>query len=378
MASRLLIVDDNEVNCDLLLRRVERIGYEAEATQSGQEALLRLREERFDLVLLDVMMPGMSGYEVLDAIKSDSSLSRIRVIMVSANDEIESAVKGIDLGADDYLPKPFNPTLLASRIASSLARQTAADLVREQSDRMERDLQIGREIQAGFLPQELPRADGWEVDAMFQAANEVSGDFYDSFIVNDGRIALVVADVCDKGVGAALFMALFRTLVRAKLMMEGADLSSVIESVSDYIVTNHGDSNMFATMFVGLLEPDTGQLEYVNAGHDPALLWSGGEVVALPVTSTALGLMGGMAFPSADVVLGPADTLLAYTDGVTEALDSEGRRFGLSRLLDLVIRQGGGGATATVGAVRDGVGAFAGNVRQHDDITLLAASRRGS
>src|SRR5262249_51375658 len=158
----------------------------------------------------------------------------------------------LELGAEDYLPKPFNPTILKARVGSSLERKRLRDQERVWAKAMERELEIGRNIQAGFLPDALPEAAGWEIAARFAPARQCGGDFYDAFTLSDGTVALVISDVCDKGVGAALFMAVFRSMLRA-LATRGAGtetpealLQKTVVFANDYIATTHGKSNMFA------------------------------------------------------------------------------------------------------------------------------------
>jgi DNA-binding response OmpR family regulator len=155
-AGRLLIVDDVDVNRDLLARRVARLGHTVDEAEDGEGGLAKLAAaaangQPYDVVFLDVMMPGLSGYDVLERIMTSDALSHTRVIMVSADDEIDSVVRCIDLGADDYLTKPFNPVLLEARLTSSLARKQVADAQRFYADAMEHELEVGREIQAGFF-----------------------------------------------------------------------------------------------------------------------------------------------------------------------------------------------------------------------------------
>src|SRR6185295_3398345 len=272
---RLLVVDDVEMNRDLLTRRLQQQGHTVSAAENGRRALEMIRAADYDLVLLDIMMPEMDGYQVLEEMRNDAALKHIPVIMISAVSEMESVVKCIELGATDYLPKPFNTVLLKARVGATLEKKRLRDKERLYAKSLERELEIGREIQRSFLPEELPRAEGWEIAARFRPARQVAGDFYDAFALpSSGRIGLVVADVCDKGVGAALFMALFRSLVRATAtgMAWEADAAAgllrVVRLTNDYIARTHGRSNMFATLFFGVLDPATGDLAYVNGGHE--------------------------------------------------------------------------------------------------------------
>lgn len=259
---------------------------------------------------------------------------------------------------------------------------------------LERELEIGRKIQAGFLPSGLPREDGWDIGAYFHAAREVAGDFYDVFRVDyANRIALVIGDVCDKGVGAALFMTLFRSLLRASATSQEflgslgpADvlphdralglLGSSVRFANDYIARTHGDTSMFATIFFGLLDPSDGHLFYVNAGHEAPMILSGqGEIRAeLENTGPVLGLFTGVPFGIGEASLQPGDTFFAFTDGATDALNIEGEAFGMERL----VRHLGESrlpADRLVSATAAVINDYAAGREQYDDLTMLAASR---
>jgi len=151
-SSRLLVVDDNEGNRDMLSRRLRHEGYTVETAEHGRKALAVIKSQQIDLVLLDVMMPEMNGYEVLEQLQADRNWRDIPVIMISALDEIESVVRCIEMGAEDYLPKPFNPVLLRARVTASLEKKRLRDIERLYAQSMEKELEIGRKIQSSFFP----------------------------------------------------------------------------------------------------------------------------------------------------------------------------------------------------------------------------------
>ena len=183
------------MNRDLLTRRLKQLGHQVETAVNGREALEKIAAEKFDLVLLDIMMPEVDGYKVLEALRADGTLDRLPVIMISAVTEIDSVVRCVEMGATDYLPKPFNPVLLKARVGATLEKKRLRDRERLWAESLERELEIGREIQRSFLPEELPRPDGWEIAARFTPARQVAGDFYDAFPLAGGsRIGLIVAD----------------------------------------------------------------------------------------------------------------------------------------------------------------------------------------
>ncbi|MET0543347.1 MAG: SpoIIE family protein phosphatase [Variovorax sp.] len=378
--ARMLVVDDNEMNRDVLSRRLQRNGHAVEAVEDGEHALARLRDQSFDLILLDVMMPGIDGYEVLGRLKAQPATRHIPVIMISALGETDSVVKCLALGADDYLTKPFNPLILQARVEACLLKKRAHDGEMRHMQSMEREFEIGRAIQAGFLPESLPELTGWDIAARFRPARQVAGDFYDVFPTQAGGIVIVVADVCDKGVGAALYMALFRTLIRSTASQrfpDGTDASAILLATAtlanDYIARVHGRANMFATAFLSILDPGTGALVYVNAGHDPPLVaGAAGVRQRLGLTGPALGLLPGQRFTVGTAQLVDGDLLLGYTDGVVEATGAEGA-FGEARLIEALL--GTGSAEAMLHGIESALDSHSAGAEAADDITMVMLRR---
>ena len=259
---------------------------------------------------------------------------------------------------------------------------------------VEHDVQVGRQIQADFLPDTLPAPNGWEIADRFQPAKEVSGDFFDAFMTGDHRVGLMVADVCDKGVGAALFMALSRSLMRAFgwLSESGpitngvadlavADLTSEpVRLTNEYLTQFHAKMNMFVTLFFGLLDPATGVLSYVNAGHNPPIIISGTGVVRarLAPTGPALGIIPGADFQVGRQIVEPGEFLLAFTDGVTEARDAEGGFFTDQRLVSLVEGKLPASASGLLDRVDTALKEHIAGRGLSDDITMLAVRRKPS
>lgn len=271
----------------------------------------------------------------------------------------------------------------------------------------ERELEIAHEIQNTFLVEDYPQPDGWEIATLIRPARQVSGDFYDVFPISaNNRIAFLIADVCDKGVGAALYMAIFRSLLRAysdqnytmrwagtpehlqkerassifrrsELLASGApSIKNAIELTNNYIATHHSDSNMFATVFFGLLDPSNGMLLYINAGHEPPILISNGTVkTRLNPTGPAVGMLPDIEFKLEQTVLNPSDTLILYTDGVIDAFNSENEQFSEERLIATAIKSSDTAQTQLTDIVSAVEKHIAGH-EQFDDITLLVVHRK--
>ncbi len=387
----ILVVDDYKTNRLKLSLAVKKLGHTADVAEDGRQALAMLRAQPFDLVLLDILMPELDGYQVLEQMKTDSALRDIPVIVISAEQELDSVVKGIELGAEDYLPKSFDPVLLKARINACLEKKKLRDLEQIYLKGLERELEIGRQIQAGFLPDTLPQLPGWEIAARFQAAREVAGDFYDAFsLAQEQKIGLMIGDVCDKGVGAALFMTLFRSLIRAtadylltglKLSAtdpgtdEQANLKNTVSLTNSYVVRTHGQAAKFTTLFLGLLDPATGSLLYINGGNEPPLIIGpAGIKTRLQPTGPVLGIWAEADFQVHEARLEPGDILLAFTDGVIDALNPTDERFTKQRLLSLV-EPPAASATELLDRILAGLQAHVAGANKFDDITLLAIQR---
>jgi len=231
---------------------------------------------------------------------------------------------------------------IASQIAAAIDNARLYAQTERALDIAERDLEIGRQIQSGFFPEKLPEIPGWEVAAHFHAARQVAGDFYDSFqFRNSNLTAFIIADVCDKGVGAALFMVLFRSLLRAFSERQvdcdnvRDQLHSIVMHTNNFIAEYHGRSNMFATLFFGILDPENGVLYYINGGHEPPVVMDkdGTIIRRLMPTGPAVGMFPDLEFRVERIQMDKGDLLVGFTDGATDAKNSAGNLFSEERLL---------------------------------------------
>ncbi|MBK9602298.1 MAG: SpoIIE family protein phosphatase [Anaerolineales bacterium] len=389
--SKILIVDDEPFNVDYLEQELEDLNYITATAVNGQDALEKIVSESPDLVLLDIMMPIMDGFSVLEKVKADPAIRNIPIIVISANNDLQSVVKGIQLGAEDYLPKPFEPTLLKARIQSSLEKKHLRDMQDLYLKSLEREMNIARDIQKEFLPAQLPDVPGWEIASYFEAAKEVAGDFYDAFTLPDGTLTFLVADVCGKGIGAALFMTLFRSLIHAasisdqfspgqeqKSLSPAERLQHVISLTNNYVAETHEESNMFATVFIGILDPVSGKLSYINGGNEPPLIvGKDGKVhTTLTRTGPAIGAIAQAKFTVKETTLASDDLLVAFTDGIPDTQNINGEFFGNERLRELLMNHSS--PTQLLNEIELDLGQFIGEAEQFDDITLLAIKRKAS
>jgi phosphoserine phosphatase RsbU/P len=285
---RSLLVGRSLKDAAPLVERLIDEGYLVVAEVELARALTKLRAGRFEFILLDIDGAGLGGEEFVAALRADSQLESLPVLVTSRSDDLDAVERFLTSGADDYLPSVCGAVVLRVRLNAALDRRRV-----QEGQNLRREMSVARTIQRDFLPESLPDVGGVELEAALRPARDVSGDFYDCFLLTSGEVILVVGDVCDKGVGAALFMALFRSLIRASadpvgggaIQMIGGRHTMVMQAIqsaspadlltrvagftNDYIARLHGRTNMFATVFLASLEPYSGELVYVNAGHEP-------------------------------------------------------------------------------------------------------------
>ncbi|MGI9536990.1 MAG: PP2C family protein-serine/threonine phosphatase [Desulfocapsaceae bacterium] len=277
---------------------------------------------------------------------------------------------------------------IAGQVASVIDNARLHQSVKLARDVAEKELEIGRQIQTSFFPESIPEINGWDLAAYFQSARQVAGDFYDVFgLEDDNKLGLVLADVCDKGVGAALFMVLFRSLLRANLIQgfeqrEEADvdpgqiLVSAVNKTNNYIATNHARASMFATVFAAVLEPGSNELWYINCGHDaPVLIRKTGEIERLTPDSAAIGMFADLEFESSRISMDRGDWVVAFTDGVTDARSIDGSAFGEVRLLDVLA--GSRSLEKCFRELKNAISTHTANADQYDDITCIGFQRTG-
>jgi serine phosphatase RsbU (regulator of sigma subunit) len=269
-----------------------------------------------------------------------------------------------------------------SRILSGIAHQTALALENARlqtevaaAERMERELEVARDIQTSFLPEQMPQIEGWEVAAFYRAARQVGGDFYDFFPVDDHHWAVVVADVADKGVPAALFMALSRTLLRAvgsNRQMPADTLKRV-----NHLLLRDSRSDLFVTVWYGLWDTQTGIIRYASAGHNPPLIIrADGTAERLSARGIALGVIPDIKLQEAEVTINPGDVLAAYTDGITEALRSDMAEFGMMGLESALLSLRRKPAQAIADGIVQALDGFVAGAAQFDDITMVVLKHR--
>ena len=406
---RVLVVDDIEANRDVLSRRLGRRGYATVHAEDGQTALdLIAAEPPFDLVLLDVMMPGMSGLEVLERLRKTHSPAQLPIIMATAKDQADDVVKALSLGANDYVTKPLDFAILMARVQTQLQlrqtvqqvfelegrlRQRNADLERANAelvsayDRMDADLQAAAKIQESYLPTKLPAVPGFTFAWTYEPCEYLAGDFLNVCPLGGDQYGLYVLDVSGHGVAASLL-----AVAAARALSPAPDPDSILIHSTTATPTPAAevaerlnrkfdwDSNpgQFLTIFYALLDAPASSLTYVSAGHPGAILLNrdGGGPAFLDNSGLPIGI--GSTYEGHRVPVRPGDRLFLFSDGVLEAMDPSLELFGRDRLVDVLRRGQDRPLADCLTLLKAELATWRGNAPPKDDISVLALERAGT
>lgn len=383
--TQVLVVDDEE-DLELLVRqkfrrRIREGDLKFLFAHNGKEALDVLQEHRdVYLVLSDINMPVMDGLTLLSQL-ADSEQD-IQAVIVSAYGDMKNIRTAMNRGAFDFLTKPIDFNDLEATIEKGLKHVQALQSALETRDRLvavKQELDMARDVQMSLQPKEIPDSEIHDIKAMILPAQEVGGDLYDFFYIDESRIALVIADVSGKGVPAALFTTVTRTLLRATSSKDYSTPAECLTRVNELLCESN-PSCIFITLFFGVLDLRNGELRYSNAGHNPPRLLKADSQVEV-VTKTkniVLGIQPGHTYHNEQVQLKPGDTLFLYTDGITEAENIQDEEFTESRLDEKLAGLAGASAERVATEIVDAVQEFVGDAPQSDDITCVVARFRPS
>ena len=388
----ILVVDDTPAHLQVLAGMLKDRGYKVRPVPGGKLALLAARRDPPDLILLDINMPEMNGYEVCEHLKADEKLQGIPVIFISALTEQLDKVKAFATGGVDYITKPFQIEELHARVETHLQlRRLQVELeeanarLAEANARMSRDLRAAARIQQTFLPRQAPRVPGAAFAWCYRPCDELAGDGLNVVPLGGGRVGLYVLDVSGHGVASALL-----SVSMSRLLSPPSDPSSILVRGGDggdrSEVTSPADvaarlnrlfpfdpaTEQFATLVYGVLDAATGEFRYASAGHPgPMHLPASGGPVILPSQGFPIGLAGD-AYDERSARLGAGDRLYLYSDGLPEAMDPAGEQFGDARLLDAIERLRSEPLQESTHALLGEIARWHGSGKAHDDISVLA------
>ena len=371
--AKILLVDDNPVNLQLLYQLLERPGLRLLVAKSGKAALSIIQKSHPDLILLDIMMPGIDGFEVCRRLKADPITRSIPVIFLSALDSTADKVKGLQLGAVDYVSKPFQPEEVLARVNTHLTLHQLSREVQTQRDKLVHELKVVSNLQRGLLPDELPNVSGLDLAVHYDTSLYAGGDYYDVVKLPDGSCGILVADAEGHSAPAAVMMAMTCTLFRSC-----PELHDKPEQVIDYINRNLCNVNQdsFVTAIYAHYNSSSRTLKIARAGHPLPILFRPKIGIAKEFACQGVFIMGIEEYPHVPVTtttLEKGDRLLLYTDGVSERFSIRNQPYGEER----ICRQLEGAKTddpaGILAGIIDDLNQFSRGRTVDDDIAVLLA-----
>ena len=384
MAETILAVDDDIDILELIQMSLTAEGFDVITANDGMSGLEKAKAYSPDLILLDLMMPVMDGFEVIGKLKADDQTRTIPVIMLTARAQTHERVQGLHAGADDYVTKPFDLDELTARIEAVLGRTLPAKYINplistmgdwfteEGVEQLASHLETAAVIQQNLIPKKAPNLPGFDIAGFLRSSMTVSGDFYDFIPLDNDRLGIAIADVRGKGIPAALLMVMIRTTLRL-ICREETSPAAALKRINDLLAIDT-DPDLFATMVYAILDSAAKTFTYSSAGHCyPLHLKNGGTVVdELKAGGMILGTFDYATFESETIPLAPGDELLLYTDGVTEAERKSDETFygeeRLAKIFQLNSDQPADMFCQTIEAV---LFDFSGTDHRDDDVTLV-------
>ena len=368
---KILLVDDNPINLQVLMETLQERGSRLLIAKDGRAALDITRKTMPDLILLDIMMPEMDGYEVCQHLKADSATAGIPIIFLSAMDRTEDKVSGLRLGAVDYITKPFQPEEVQARVDTHLTIHRLQREVQEQRDQLEHELQTVSKLQRKLLPKALPAVAGLDLAAYYETSRYAGGDYYDFWELPDGRIGILIADAEGHSSPAAVLMAMTCALFHS-FDRDPGDPEALLVYLNRYLCQLAEPS--FATALYVIYDPRTRSLKAGRAGHGYPVLFETAEGRAreweIPGV-TPLGIDDFDTVPVSEIRLQPGDRFLLYTDGLCERFNSSGELYGEARVVESLQKVSGTDARHIVDGIMRDVDGFAGDRPADDDQALV-------
>ena len=371
--STILAVDDSSTNLQVVVRTLYGSGHRILVAKDGPTALEIALRASPDLVLLDVMMPGMDGFEVCRALKAKPETRDAAVIFMSARGELSDKISGLELGAVDYITKPIQAEEVLARVGAHLSRQHLERALRVSRDKLDRELAGAARMQRLILPAAMPEHPRVNFAAYYETSRHAGGDYYDVLPLGGDRFGIMVADVSGHGAPSAIVMAMIRAVLHTYPGLPH-DPPAVLDHINRHF-RFLWESSMYATAVYAVLDAGRGTLRLSCAGHPPPLLLRPGETAnPLPVDPTMCLIWDELRdIPCPELALRPGDRVVFYTDGITERQAHDGSMYDLDQFAAALTRIG---AVASADIVRDivsEVDRFAGGQEPEDDQTLVVA-----
>ena len=383
-AAKILVVDDEPRNVRILQIQLNARGYTVYTAADGLQALEVVKEEKPDLILLDINMPKMDGFEVVKQVRANEATEFIPIVMITAlRDTRENRIKSIEAGADDFIEKPFDSLEVLARVRSLLRIKHYQDTLAKYNARLQEELQMARSIQEILIPQDgVQELSGFRVASHCCPEMAVGGDFFDVWEIAPNRLGVFISDVMGHGVSAAFVTVFIKTILaefQQQIENDPGHLLEILNTRFNDLISSR--LFMFATAFCGIIDLDKGELVCANAGHSFPFLYNAQEKTYHPVgdknTGNGLGIWRDSVYEITHYPFDQLSKMFLYTDGVYEAKNPKGEEFTVDRLGQLVSAWKEQSAAELVTSVSEAIDTFTDNCPKDDDLTLVAIEVSG-
>jgi len=331
----ILIVDDTPINLGVISGALKDF-YKTKVATCGEKALaLASADEKPDLILLDVMMPGMDGYEVCARLKADPATREIPVIFLTGQTGVEDETRGFEVGAVDYVHKPFSPAVVKARVRSHILLREARAQLADQLLALNNELEMARQIQLSILPHSLPKLPGLDIAARFIPMTSVAGDFYDFIQIDDIHLGMLIADVSGHGLPSALIASMLQVALTAQVG-HASEPARVLCGLNHALCGKFTD--YFVTAVYVYVDLEKNLMRYAGAGHPPVLQWrsSTGKTTQVLENGLVLGMLEEAVYTTLELALEPGDRHILYTDGILEAANPAQEMYGVDRFIEFM------------------------------------------
>ena len=383
--AKILVVDDEPRNVKILQIQLNARGYTVYTAADGLEALDIVEKEMPDLILLDINMPKMDGFEVVRRIRTNETTEFIPIVMITAlRDTRENRIKSIEAGADDFIEKPFDSLEVLARVRSLLRIKQYQDTLAKHNARLEEELQMARSIQEILIPQDgVQELSGFRIASRCCPEMAVGGDFFDIWEIAPNRLGVFISDVMGHGVSAA-FVTVFIKTILAEFQQQIEDNPGYLLEILNTRFNDLISSRlfMFATAFCGIINLNKGELVCANAGHSFPLLYNSDQQTYQTIgdknTGNGLGIWQESVYETMHYPFDRSSRLFLYTDGVYEAKNPQGEEFTVERLEKLVCACTGQPAAKLIANISETIDVFTDTCPKEDDLTLIAIEVAGA
>ncbi len=372
---KVLLVDDIKENINILVHALKN-DYKLGFAMDGESAIRYAQSQKPDLILLDIMMPGMDGFEVSRRLMSDPRTKNIPFIFITAIDEVENKAAGFELGAVDYITKPFEILEVKARVKTHLSLLVALRQVSLQNQQMRQSLNLAKEVQQNLIPDVDPSIKGYDISGRTIYCDETGGDYFDYIDMpqqGTNHFGIVVGDVSGHGIPSALLMVSARAFLRQRASLEG-DVATIISDVNEQFCSDVKDSGQFMTLFFSCVNTKEKKITWVRAGHDPALLYHPNrhEIISLDAKGgLPLGIAKNSVYEQSSIDFEPDSIMVLISDGITETRNDAGEFYGKERVKTILLNNLDKSSKIILDEIISSVEEFSGIGAKHDDITIV-------